>query len=235
MLLISIDTLRADHLGCYGYGRPTTPALDRIASEGVLFEWAFAPSPWTLPSHASLMTGTHPSTHGAVDIIDRLSDDAPTVAGAFRAAGYRTAGFVNSGFLLPKFGIGNGFEEYRQTTSVKRGTRRIVKTAVDWLRRNGDRPFFLFVHTYEPHVPYIDARFAEGSPPGRVGAIFDLDLRSSIWEGKFTPTEEEKSYIRALYDGDIAFADEELGRLFKWLEGVGWLDRMIIAVVSDHG
>ena len=110
VVLVCIDTLRADHLGCYGYERPTSPAMDRLAASGALFLDANAPSPWTLPSHVSLLTGRYPSRHGVVRDDNRLSKLVPSIATVYREEGYATRAIVNAHYLVPKYGLKRGFE-----------------------------------------------------------------------------------------------------------------------------
>ena len=226
VLLVTLDTTRADHVGAYGASAARTPTLDRLAREGVLFERAVAAAPTTLPAHASLMTGRNPMAHGVRNNGVPLPKDVPTLATAFRDAGYRTGAFVSAFVLDQRFGLGRGFDTYddRLDPSVSRGN--------DELERSGDRtataaakwlasvasgppsvpssssppipPFFVWVHLYDPHDPYEPADSC-----GRGAA--------------------------SAYDGEIACADAAVGTLLAALDERGLTANTIVAVVGDHG
>ena len=161
ILLVSIDTLRADHLGCYGYSRDTSPRLDRLAGEALLYEAAYAPTPWTFPSHASMLTGMHPYSIGIDNSLRTIPDEIPIVAELLQGAGYQTAAFVDSsaqGFVGQDRGFGRGFDAYanaphRQGLRQRFDMAATVDAASDWLeRRDPARPFFLFLHTKAVHA-----------------------------------------------------------------------------------
>jgi choline-sulfatase len=218
VLLVTIDTLRADHLGCYGRAAAATPTLDALAGRGVRFATAVAHVPLTGPSHASILTGRTPLRHGFRDNGGYvIPAEAPTAADDFRRAGYQTAAFV-SGFPLDRrFGFDRGFETYddhlpkgndpRRTPYVERFADATTDAALRWLARpaTGTSPFFLWVHYYDPHAPY--------EPPGALAERF----RSSP------------------YDGEIAFVDSQLARLLAALDGNGQLARTLVLVTADHG
>lgn len=222
VILVSIDTLRADHLGCYGYGRrPTSPNLDRLASEGTRFAQVIAPSPWTTPSHMSLFTSQYPTVH-AVDAPiasaqRRLAGDKTTLAELLRDRGYRTAAFTGAGAISALYGFWQGFDLYDETPRGATGREGedlpvIYGRARAWLESEGERPFFLFLHTYEVHNPYTHGTFLEdGEDYG------ELERRTR------------------LYDGGIAFADGYLGRLRGELERLGLAGTTLLVVLSDHG
>jgi arylsulfatase A-like enzyme/Flp pilus assembly protein TadD len=218
VLLVTIDTLRADHLGCYGRAAAVTPTLDTLAGRGVRFATAVAHVPLTGPSHVSILTGRTPLRHGFRDNGGYvIPAEAKTAADDFRQAGYRTAAFV-SGFPLDRrFGFDRGFETYddhlprgndpRRTPYVERFADATTDAALRWLAAPapGASPFFLWVHYYDPHAPY--------EPPGALAEQF----RSSP------------------YDGEIAFVDSQLARLLAALEGQGQLARTLVLVTADHG
>ncbi len=219
VLMVTIDTLRADRLGCYGYAQARTPVLDRLAREGVLFERAFSPVPLTLPAHSSLFTGTYPPFHGVRDNAGFvLADERLTLAEALHKQGYRTGAVVGAFVLDSKFGIGQGFEHFydnfdlsqHETVSpgyIQRRADEVVDQALRWLKEDStdSKPFFLWVHLYDPHDPY-------------------------------TPPEPYASRHRGRpYDGEIEFADAQLGRLIKWLEANSQLKRTLIVATGDHG
>jgi arylsulfatase A-like enzyme len=241
ILLVSIDTLRADHLGCYGYARQTSPFLDELSGRGALFEQAIAASPWTLPSHASLLSGLSPSTHRAVEGSEAIAPSVALAAELFGEAGYRTGGFVASWFVSRRYGFDRGFqrfEDFGQTgggnVKEKIVARRVVDEATAWLRENGQRPFFLFVHLYDPHWNF--------DPPPEHAALFDTGYRG--------PREKYRKYHYyldnplpadllaheiALYDGEIHYADAELRRLHGVLDQLGLAESVLTLVTADHG
>jgi arylsulfatase A-like enzyme len=219
-ILVSLDTLRADHLGCYGYQRPTSPHLDAFAAGSVRFETAVSQSPWTRPSHLALFTGFYPASNGGLK-------KPPPLAWRLWQAGYRTGAITGGGQVDRDFGFHRGFETYRVDYWV-----RDLDTVVDWLEAGRNRRNFLFLHTFEIHDPYTDTRFAQDLPRGR----FQGQFSAEDWrQAKGTLTAEEKAYVEALYDGGIAFTDQQLGLLFEELDARGLLDRAIVVITSDHG
>lgn len=213
LILISIDTLRADRLPAYGYTRIRTPQIDRLVRDGVLFEHAYAHSPQTLPSHTSLLSGRLPFEHGVRDNIGfTVKPGERLVQQELRERGFATAGFVSAYVLRHQTGINQGFDHYddelpaaspdRPLGQVQRDGADTVAAAVRWLDRQGSPKFFLFVHTYEPHRPY--------SPPERYAAS-------------------------GPYDGEIEYSDEIIGRLLDHLRAKGLYDPATIILLSDHG
>jgi arylsulfatase A-like enzyme/Flp pilus assembly protein TadD len=217
VVLVTIDTLRADRLGCYGYREIETPNLDRLAQRGVLFENAVAQAPLTAPSHASMMTGLYPTRHKVRDTGGFvLSSSYPTLATILRREGWDTAAFVSSAVMKKRFGLNQGFAIYDDEMPTAGGgqlsgeaAQRIAAETVDraarWLDGQSGRPFFLWVHLYDPHLPY--------SPP--------------------SPFREK--YAGRPYDGEVAYADQQLGRLFDAVAKKSAPEKTIIAVLSDHG
>jgi len=240
VILVSIDTLRADHLGCYGYPRPTSPVLDAIAAQGVLFEDVFSPSPWTLPAHGSLLTGLYPSRHGLKSHDDYLPSRIATLASVFSGQGYRTAAVVNSHNLSPRYGLDRGFQEFRYVEeSVDRvePSTEIVDQAIQWIRGAGENPFFLFVHSYDVHSDYrsradLEAQFVapyEGVVDGSTPQLI------STREGKLTLETKDAAHLVDLYDAGIRQMDEELGRLVSFLRDERRLEDTLLIITSDHG
>ncbi|MFG0320004.1 MAG: sulfatase [Planctomycetota bacterium JB042] len=156
VVVLAVDTLRADALGCYGAPGDPTPRLDRLAAGGVVFDAAVAAAPWTLPSFASLLTGLYPGAHGAFDVDRRLADDRFTLAEAFAERGYRTAAFTAGGWLKESFGFAQGFEVFDEETETGKFREKIDR-AVRWADGDDDRPWFLFLHGYDVHSPYAPA------------------------------------------------------------------------------
>ncbi len=219
VLLISLDTLRADRLGCYGYGRPTSPNIDALAAGGVRFATAVSQSPWTRPSHRSMFSGLYPISRGELR--------SPPLAMMLWRAGYRTAAITGGGQIDGTFGFHFGFENYRVEYWI-----HSVEVAVDWLEAGRERPDFLFLHTYEIHDPYTHNQFTGGLSPGRIEGSFSEALWRSL---RREITDDEKAYVEALYDGGVAYTDEKLGILFASLRRRGLLDRTIVVLTSDHG
>ena len=221
VLLVSIDTLRADHLGCYGYAGAQTPRLDALAGSGLRFTQATTVVPLTLPAHASLMTGTFPAWHGVRDNGGfYLGEDQVTLAETLRDRGYRTGGFVGAFVLDRRWGISQGFDRYfddfdldkyenaSMMDTIQRPGGEVVDHALEWLKADATQPFFAWVHLYDAHTPY------EAPEPYR---------------SRFPRTRD------GAYDAEISSADAQVGRLVDALRDAGRLDDTLIVVVGDHG
>jgi len=243
LILVSIDTLRADHLGAYGYARPTSPNLDRLARRGVRFADVVTQSTSTKMSHKSIFASALPTRHrGSLAGLETLAE---TLA----AAGYDTAAFVDGGYMRNRFGNGDGFALYvddlsgaalpgeRPVADRKGGGFEVLlPRAQAWLAERSSRPFFLFLHSYDVHCPY--------DPPEEFRRLFeDSGARSVDLEGlcgwrDFGPqrlTPAVRAAIRDRYDGGIRHADARLGAFLDRLGAAGLLERTVVAVVSDHG
>ncbi len=214
LLLVTIDTLRADHVGVYGARAARTPALDALAARGVRFAHAEAAIPLTGPSHATILTGLYPPVHGVRDnILFSLDPRHRTLAALLKAVGYRTAAFVGAYPVAAAFGFRQGFdswsENFKESPTPGAGAQRpaneVVDDALGWLARPGAGPFFAWLHLYDPHAPY--------DPPEPYRTAF----------------------AGRLYDGEIAFADAQLGRVFEWLRSSGHEADTVAVVVADHG
>ncbi len=233
VLLVSIDTLRRDHVSAYGYERETTPRLDELAAEGALFENALSTTNWTLPAHMSMMTGLTPSLHRVDDDHAKLSSSLAVLPELFLEAGYATAAFTSHIYVGPRFGFDRGFELFETDTNQK--AEVVTSKALRWLDGVGERPFFLFLHYFDPHWGY------EPPPPyGRAFGDPDPEVGSRGFllphlnpEDPLPP--EVIPDIVALYDGEIAYTDHQLGRVFDRLREERRLDRTIVVVTSDHG
>jgi len=238
IVLIDLGTLRADHLGAYGYGRPTSPEIDALAAEAVLFEWAFSQAPNTAPSLASTLTGLYPATHGMRSGENRLPDEAVTLAEALAEHGYATAAFVDGGYLSAGFGFDQGFLHYE--SSGGGGLEEIGPKALAWMKENASKPFFLMVHSYDVHAPY--------DPPADLRDTFLADLDSPVegfeasterldaaHSGEQPLTESELEHIKALYDAGILHVDAWVGKLMGELRALGLDEKAIVVVVADHG
>ncbi|MBU6283016.1 sulfatase [bacterium] len=241
LLLVSLDTTRADHLSAWGYSRPTTPHLAALLPSAVRFDAAYTPMPSTMPSHSSMFTALFPRTHGVLKNGLPLPPTAPTLAEALAAAGWRTAGFASSFVLHRKFGIARGFEEWDDDfagvackgwtagdgddESFCRRGEQTRDRAVGWLERGGwldparrtTRPFFVFLHLFDAHNPY--------APPPDHARLFPPQGEA--------PSELDREI--AAYDGEIHYADAQLGALLERLSAAGLLDDTLVVVVGDHG
>ncbi len=247
IVLITLDTVRADHLSCYGYGKSATPAIDRIAREGVRFDSAISSSPWTLPAHASLLTGLAVSQHGArYDVrgseginlhrIKSLGPGPTTLAEALRRADYYTMAAVAGVWMKPDFGADRGFDRYEAKIESWAGVpaEELTESAVELIdRRSADRPFLLFLNYFDAHLPYAPP--AEFNPAGtrldRSGSEIELHVNRHGQE--VDPTERDQ--LTALYDAEIRRIDHHLGKLWAALEERDLYDRTWIIVTADHG
>jgi arylsulfatase A-like enzyme len=255
VLLISIDTLRADHLGCYGYELPTSPAIDALAARGVRFTRNFSQSNQTLPSHASLLTSLFPAEFQITrddgantrqqDTKLRLPEAVETLAEVASSAGYHTGAFTDGGLVAPRYGIGQGFDTFQAArTSEAQGFDTTLpafkRWLDDWKAADDGTPFFAFVHSYDVHDPYrapppFDRAFTERrSEDFLVTRGFmptALDLRQRMPE----PSASELDEIRRFYDNGIAYADRGVGLLGLILEESEVWDNTLVVLVSDHG
>jgi arylsulfatase A-like enzyme len=240
VVLVSIDTLRADHLGCYGYTRNTSPTLDRLAAEGTLFEDAMTPAPWTLPAHASLLTGLYPSRHGVKAFGQSLPARVETLAQLLGRQGRITAAVVNSHLLGPRSALDRGFREFSYVEEVapqREPTRRVVDQAISWLRRYRDEKLFLFVHSYDVHSDYkAEERYErEFARPYQGRADGTSRQLMAFREGKLPLGREDAPHLMDLYDAGIRQTDDEIARLVAALRSEGMLERTLLVITSDHG
>ncbi|MGH8311469.1 MAG: sulfatase, partial [Steroidobacteraceae bacterium] len=256
IVLVSIDSLRADHLGAYGYARPTSPGLDRLAANGVRFEWAISTTSWTLPAHAALFTGLYDSAHGLVDDGLRLADAHVLLAEMLHDHGYHTAGFFGGPYLHPIFGFGQGFDVYescmipelasaasvRADISSETGHAlrdvtgpRTLAAVTRWLESVDERPFFLFVHLWDVHYDYVPPpEYVLGFDPGYTGTIDGRDYMGDPAIHAGMPA-RDREHVIALYDAEIRFTDDVLARILDALQARGRLGSAIVVVTADHG
>ena len=247
VVLVTLDTTRADHLGCYGYARDTSPRLDELAADSMVYERAVSTSSWTLPAHASMFTGKFTASHGArydpagplklLDAIEGhpsweayrargLSAGETTLAGILSAAGYETGAVVAGPWMKTPFGLDAGFDAYDddRINSVRgRLAEDVTDRAIDWIDgRSG--PFLLFLNYYDPHTPY--------GAPGEWGAAF---LPAGTDLAELDGREQSVEEMIALYDGEIRYMDFHIGRLLEHLRGRGLYENSWIVVTADHG
>jgi len=247
IVLIVVDTLRADRLGSHGYSRPTSPELDRLARDAVVFERAIASSSWTLPSFASIYTGRHPGAHGAGEKLegDRfnvtgIDTELSTLAEHLQGAGYATFALANNPFLHKKFGVARGFDGYSFVPANNRDIRNAATTvdqALEWIDSHSERPVFLMVHLFDPHMDY--------DPPEGIRGTFTADYQgqmefpvsggAQIRQGRVQLDAEDQRYVAGSYDEELLYTDQEIGRLFEGLATRGLLARSFVALTSDHG
>jgi arylsulfatase A-like enzyme len=239
VILISIDTLRADHLGCYGYPLPTSPNIDALANDAVLFSTTIAQAPSTTPSHASIFTSRIPVHHGAKRSTNQpISPQVPTMAEMLRENGYSTISFNGGGQVAAEFGFDRGFDLY-ESFSANQPFGEQVKSATDWMAAHPDNKFFMFLHSYEAHAPYdpepehlalFDSGYTGSLPPN-----ISFTLLRRINDGQLDLTDQDAQHIKHAYDGEIRSVDEALGALLEYLKSVGSYDDTIVIFTSDHG
>ena len=233
IVLISIDTLRRDHVGAYGYAPPTTPRLDGLARAGIVAEDAVSVSSWTLPSHLSMLSSVDPAVHGGTDMRHGDNGRTPLLPALLRDAGYATQAVTSHLYVSGVYGLDRGFD--RLDFHQDRRANDVASRAIDLVDRFGDRPFFLFLHFYDPHWHY--------DPPEGTRALFAKPYAGAItgrW-GDFSTrpasavTPADLEHLLALYDGEIRFVDDEVGRVLDHLSARGALANTLVVVTSDHG
>lgn len=258
LVIVSIDTLRADRVGAYGHARPTTPRIDQLAAEGVLFENAFSHAPTTAPSHMTLFTGLYPEAHRVRNMFNgekRLSDrwlgpGIPTLAGILRDAGYTTVARTAGGNLGGTSGFARGFDSF-VGISGRDVTDEFRAASQELSRLAGEfEPFFLFVHTYEVHAPYLPPKryrdqFVDPDYRGRI--IGDSGKLARVSKGGYTQRHRafwdrvdrespaDMNHLLDLYDAGVRYTDDALGMLLDRIDASGVGDRTIVVVLSDHG
>ncbi|MCK4547879.1 MAG: sulfatase [Candidatus Eisenbacteria sp.] len=237
VVIILIDTLRPDHLGCYGYPRETSPNLDRLAGGGTIFWNAVAQSSWTLPSAASLLTGLYPTRHQAINKSAVLPLHRETLAEVLHSEGYRTAAVVSHTLVSSDYNLDQGFELFDETHisgHLEISSPGVTDVATRWLRENGETPFFLFLHYFDPHYAYLEH---EGfvfptSCRGRVKA--DVPFHT-IQMQRRELGQEGVECLMALYDSEIAFTDYHIGVVLEELRRLGLEESTMVVVTGDHG
>ncbi len=249
VLLITVDTLRADYLGCYGHDRDTSPALDQLASESVLFERALSQGSWTLPSYASVFSGLYPESHGVIHRNHRFGSHFVSFVESFASAGYSTGAVVSGTFTDAEWGFDQGFDSYddlgmvtpdggpriedpsnpaAMNDAAKRITSPLVTDkAIDWLKRNRERRFFFTVHYFDPHSDLLPhAGITERFPVRPATKRMDLNGQ---------PIPQNTDRARSLYEGEIAFTDQHIGRLLDSLKELGLSKDTVVVLCADHG
>jgi arylsulfatase A-like enzyme len=243
ILLISIDTLRADYLGVYGHPYVKTPHIDDLAQQGIRFTKAFTVVPTTLASHTSMMTGTFPHTHGVPHNGFRVSASNQMLPEILKAHGYRTIGFTGGYPLHERFGFAQGFDEYRMLYSLNESEtdtgERLTNDVLEWAKHASSAKLFLFVHYWDVHAPYY--------PPDRFNRMYRTDgleltgretelnrLRQSLQKGAPQAFAQSEA-TRRLYAGEVSWTDTQVGRLLDGLDDRGLLTNSLVILTSDHG
>ncbi|MBN1824620.1 MAG: sulfatase [Candidatus Eisenbacteria bacterium] len=245
ILLVSIESLRADHVGCYGYGRPTTPNVDRLAREGTVYRHAFSQTSWTLTSHATLFTGLYPTAHGVIEPRHRLGDSYRTLAETLAERGYQCAGFASGPFLRTPYNLHQGFEIWddspaapdQESAHADITNPRMEGLLTSFLEEDRDpnRPFFLFAYLWDVHYDFL--------PPPPFDTLFvpedaePIDATSFETNPLIHPAMDSAAlrWIVAQYDGEIRCTDELLGRLWDRMRSLGLWENTVIVVTADHG
>lgn len=221
VILMTLDTTRADHIACYGYPNVRTPRIDALARRGILFEQATTNSPLTLPAHCSILTGMYPTYHGVrINGNTALNEAQTTIAEVYSGQGYQCGAFIGAFVLDGRWGLKQGFQHYDDRFDLKkykhidlgavqRPGNEVMDVALDWLEEKKSAPFFAWIHLYDPHTPY--------EPPEPY------------------LSEYSSKGLSGLYDGEIAFMDEQIGRCVDWLKANGLDDKTILVLVGDHG
>jgi len=250
ILLVYVDTLRADHLGTYGYSRPTSPRIDAWGAGGTVFTRAYSQSGWTLASTASLFAGQYPHQHRVVrdskqpDRFGCLVPSTQTLPEQLGLRGYATAAFINNTFMAPEFGIQQGFDLYDYegaTNTTHRSGAQTVDDALAWWDAHADTPRFAVVHMMEPHLNYaapegIRGTFAEGEGPPRLKLEpGKADPFVAMQFKQLEPTETEKRWTIDLYDEEVLTVDAAMGRLLDGLEARGQSASTLVVLTADHG
>jgi arylsulfatase A-like enzyme len=239
VILLSIDTLRADHVGAYGYERDTTPFIDSLAERGTRFAHARSASPWTLPSHSTMLSGQLPIHHGAVDSGGGLPEDLPLIQERFQAAGYATGAAVATLFVGRRFGFARGFDAFEDFDVTNKNNLKgtvdaedVFKAATDFVRGREGESVFLFLHLYDVHYPY-EAPGDWEQKFDRKGTEKDLRYKNYFRYQKHPVKAEQMAHQVAQYDEEIAYVDDQLRQLIAQFQAAG-RDPLII-VTSDHG
>jgi arylsulfatase A-like enzyme len=252
VIFITVDTLRADHLGCYGYPRQTSPAIDELAKTSIVFDRCVSQATSTMASHASMFTSLYPPSHGVATNAAALSPDIPSLIRVFADNGYYTGAIISSIIVRSPFGLNQGFQEYDEELGDPELNREAYRerradattnAAIEWLRRNKGKKVFLWIHYIDPHGPYY--------PPEEYRTMFVNDewyekmrelpiapsdfVRNAIPHYQALFDIRDPAYYISQYDAEIRFTDDQLGRLFSFMGDAEWMSRTITVLTSDHG
>jgi arylsulfatase A-like enzyme len=258
VIVVTLDTTRRDHVGVYGYRRGITPRIDQFASEAIVYENAWSTASWTLPAHASILTGKHPTSHGAhfearrgdaelaevlgtaragEVLVNRLSEDETTLPELLKTAGYATAAFAGGPWLAPPFGLLQGYDEQDVSDIAREGGRpaeELTDHALAWISRQPrEKPVHVLINYFDPHWPYTPPPGYDDLPHARE----EIDKRYflGVNRGALGLTPEQHDIWVDHYDGEIRFMDHHLGRLLDGLRAADRYEDALIIVVADHG
>jgi len=237
IILIIVDTLRADHLGCYGGRDGVSPAIDMLAAEGQQFMHAYSAAPWTEPAIASILTSTYPSQHGVLKLFDSLSDENVTLSELLRKQNYVTSAVVSHELLTTRYGFGQGFDYFNQNNVGGHDaitSSAVTRDAIEWIDEHKDERFFLMLHYFDPHYVY------KHHPEFNYTQSYTGDLKSGedIWslrDKRDQMTSSDILFLRQLYDEEISYTDKYIGELLDHLDKIGIKDKTIIVLTGDHG
>lgn len=237
IIMITVDTLRADHLGCYGYKRDTTAYIDQLSSESLVFKNAIAPSPWTTPSVAAMFTAQYPGVLGYSIKPVKLNNEFLTIAEMLRNSNYRTKGIISHSLISSDLGFSQGFDSYDEENSMGHGhvsSPSITEKALEFIKKHGKRKFFLFLHYFDPHFDFrLHEEFDYYSSYN--GFIKSGQRIQEIRARKDEITEDDLNYIKALYDSEISFTDKYIGQIMEHLKKAGLYENVLIILTADHG
>ena len=245
VVVVLIDTQRADHLQPYNQStRVRTPAVAALAAQGTVFEAAQAPENWTKPSVASVLTGLYPASHGTKTGDAKLNDKAVLLSEALKEAGYATASFLANGYVSDKFGFNQGWDQYTNYIREKRNSNaeNVYRDAARWIDEHKKRPFFAYIQTIDPHVPYDppEELIQQYYPEPYHGVVSPRSTADQLGKAKLSPpkvtlNEEDRKYLEALYDGEVSYHDKHLGLFIERLKRMGLYEKTLIVVTADHG
>ena len=244
LILIVVDTLRADYLSCYGNGFVKSPNIDKLASDGVLFENVISQSSWTLPSHATLMTSKYPIQHGALSYNNPLNESEITLAETLKKNGYITGAFISTTLVSSKFGFNQGFDTFNEDLDAdyQRPVTKFHAKSLQWIEKNYGNKSFLWMHYFEPHYPYLQHEPYTSSYESffNKGEKGNFDYTHEWIKEKFNRKEAELNIkdlnrLKALYGGEVSYIDEFIGELINKIKKLGLYDRSLIVLTSDHG
>lgn len=241
LVLISIDTLRADRLGAYGYPHDVSPVIDQLAAESVVFENVVTPAPWTLPAHVSMLTGLYPKSHGMQRRRDRkISHNDKLLAELLKKNHYETLAITGGGFVSKSYGFNRGFDFFKESRGVSRdpvgSINKSVETAISKLSEvNDNQPFFLFLHSYDVHCPYTPPDEFFGTVRSPNASEIESGHCGEAFYNKRNITAENALYLSDRYDDSIRAVDAALKKLFRYFKSRQDYDRTIIVLTSDHG
>ena len=240
VLLVVIDTLRSDHLSCYGHERVTSPQLDRLAEDSWVYERAYSQAPWTTPSIGALLTSRYPTSLGIRGDRSVLPEDEITLAETLQAAGYHTAAVVSHSFCSERWGFAQGFTDFDESNVLGHDavtSSGVTARGLAFLesREQDPQPWFLWMHYFDPHCAYVEQEEAFGGAGAYEGPVRSGQLYAELWKQRRSLTAADHAELRRLYDSEIHHTDAQLGRVLARLEETDALDDTIVVVTADHG